>query len=291
MILKINAGPGFWPIIIAGAIATTGASLGIHIWMLQVLGVPFPDRSAVSVWAAFLNNAVATWALLTFYAVVRPQLSSLASWQRWLLLAALFGMLKELFRGQIMNAVVTTAWTFSAAQVISPIIYSLVLAALVVLLEPRLKGMVARSVVALVVTAIMAFAIRPAIGLLLSPLMEAVASLNHEDVYPFPYGWHVLSWAYITYLEPVIACIVAASLAWKKLDLRPRVRILQFTGLVVLIKGALLPTFLFSLWNSAGISQGMLSESQFLFEAILLGLCGGMTWSLASRRLQAHEAP
>ena len=288
---RIKAEPGFWPIIIAGTIATTVASLGIHIWMLQVLGIPYPDRSSVSAWAVFLNAALATWALMTFYAIVRPELSSIAKWQRWLLVAALFAMLKELFRGNIMNAVVTTAWIYSAAQIISPALYSLVLAALVVLLEPRLKGMVARSVAALAVTAIMTFAIKPGISMLLAPLMEAVAPLNHEDVYPFPYGWYVLTWAYVTYLEPVLICIVAASLFWKRLDLQPRGRLVQFTGLVVLIKGALLPTFLFSLWNSAGVSQGMLSESQFLFEAILLGLFGGAAWALARRHLRAREAP
>jgi hypothetical protein len=255
--------------------------------MLQVLGVPFPDRSAVGGWAAFLNNAVATWALMAFYARARPQLSSLAGWQRWLLVAALFAMLKELLRGNIMNAIVTTGWAFSAAQLIAPAIYSLALAAVVVMIEPRLKGSWARGVAALVVAATMAFAIRPGTGLLLSPLMEAVASLRHEDVYPFPYGWYVLVWAYVTYLEPVLACIVAAALVWKRLDPRPLVSLVQFTAIIVLIKSALLPTFLFSAWNSIGLWRGMVSESQFLFEAVLLGLFGGITWMLAS----PHRSP
>lgn len=229
-----------------------------------------------------LNAAVATWALMIFHADARPKLSALAGWQRWLLVAALFAMLKELFRGNFMNAVVTTGWAFSAAQLIAPAVYSLVLAAVVVMLEPRLKGTWMRGFAALVITAVMTFVIKPGTGLLLSPLMEAVASLRHEDVYPFPYGWYVMVWAYVTYLEPVLACIVAAALVWQRLDPRSLVRLAQFTAIVVLIKGALLPTVLFSLWNGIGYWRGMLSESQFLFEALLLGLVGGLTWWLAS---------
>ena len=59
---------------------------------------------------------------------------------------------------------------------------------------------------------------------------------------------------------------------------------MQFTGLVALIKGALLPTFLFGPSNIGGVLIGMSSESQFLFEALLLGALGGLTWALASRR-------
>jgi len=288
----VKAGPKFWLIMVGGAIATTVASLGVHIWMLQVMDVPFPDRSMVSAWAAFLNNALAVWALITLYARARPQLSSLVGWQRWLLIAALFATLKELFRGNIMNAIVTTAWTFSAAQLIAPAIYSLMLAALVVVLEPRIRSIGATTIASLVVAAIMSFAIKPGTGLLLSPLMDAVASLGHADVYPFPYGWFVLIWAYVTYLEPVIACIVAAALVWKQHDPKPLFCLVQFTGLIVLIKGALVPTFLFSIWNNIGMRQAMLSESQFLFEAILLGLFAGMTWLLAStHRFPDRGAP
>ncbi len=36
-----------------------------------------------------------------------------------------------------------------------------------------------------------------------------------------------------------------------------------------------------------GLWRGMVSESQFLFEAVLLGLFGGITWMLAS----PHRSP
>lgn len=62
---------------------------------------------------------------------------------------------------------------------------------------------------------------------------------------------------------------------------------LQFVTLISLIKGALIPTFVFSLYSVAGVARGMLSESQFLLEALALGLMGGLTWQLALTRKRA----
>lgn len=88
-------------------------------------------------------------------------------------------------RANIMNAFVTTAWTFSGAQLIAPAIYSLILAALVIALEQRLKGILGGTIATLVVGAIISLAIKPGTSLLLSPLMDAVASTGHDDVYTF----------------------------------------------------------------------------------------------------------
>ena len=196
-------------------------------------------------------------ALIIFCDLARAPLKLLRPWRRWLLVAAVFGMLKEAFRANLMNGVVTTAWTFSAALALSPILYSLTLAGLVVLVAPRLKSTWLRLVAALVITAAMTFAVKPVSALLLTPLMASIASFNHADVYPFPYGGHTLIWAYITYFEPVIACIIAAVLVWPRLARGPVLRTIQFVTLILLIKGALVPTFVFSLYNAAGVAQGM----------------------------------
>ena len=64
---------------------------------------------------------------------------------------------------------------------------------------------------------------------------------------------------------------------------RKRRRTLSVAALIVVMKGALLPTFVFSLWNHAGVWAGMVSESQFLFEAVLLGFLAAATWAYAHR--------
>ena len=272
----------FWPIIVADMIGVAIMSLGVHILMLQIFGVPFPDRSAVSIWASFLNTVVAVVALSLAYAAAEPRLATCSPWLRWLIVAGLFGTLKELFRAQLMNGVVTTAWIFSAFQLVAPTIYSLALGAFVVFVIPRFKRVWQRLVCAAAVAAVMAFAVRPLSALALSPLMQSIADLNHADVYPFPYGWHVLFWAYVTYLEPVAACFVAAALILPGLSPRPWLRLAQFTVLIMAIKGVLLPTPLFAFYNPLGLGMGMLSESQFLLEGLLLGAPVALIWTVAN---------
>ena len=272
--------PAYWLPLVAGAVVTNIVSLSVHVGMLQGLGVPFPDRSGVSPVAALLNTALAVLALLTFYDLARVRLAGRPFWQRALIVAALFAGLKELLRGSLMDAVVTTGWTFSAAQILSSTVYSVVLGTIVVGVTPKLQRLWLRAVAAVVIATLMMFAVRPLAGALFAPLLASLAHLKHADVYPFPYGWHVLSWAYLTYFEPVIASIIIAALVWPALAGSALRRSMQIMALIVLIKGALLPTFVFSLWNPAGIGPGMLSESQFLFEAVLLGLLAAGTWAL-----------
>ncbi len=275
--------PAFWFSLIAGAVITNFISLSAHVCMLQGFSVPFPVRSSVPPTAVLGNTALAIFALLTFYGLARKRMAGRSLWVRALIVAALFAGLKELLRGGLMNAVVTTAWTFSGAQLLSSTLYSLVLGMVVVSVTPKLPSASIRAVAAVAIAAVMMFAVRPFTDVVLAPLLESLARFNHTDVYSFPYGWHVLSWAYATYFEPVIASIVVAALVWPALIGSTLTRAVQVTGLIVLIKGALLPTFLFSLWNPAGVGHGMVSESQFLLEALLLGILAAVTWRVAAR--------
>ena len=274
-----------WPILVVGAIIVTVISLSVHVIMLQVWGVPFPDRTGVALWANFLNVAIAVIALSTFYGLARPQMTRWPTWLRWLVVALLFGSLKEVFRGNLMNGVVTTAWVFSFAQMIAPIAYSLILGACVVWALPLVRNRALGIGAMLVAAAFMMFAVKPLVGFALSPLMQAVSALNHQDVYPFPYGWHVLFWAYVTYLEPVMACFAAAALVLPGLSPRPILRITQFSGLILCIKGALLPTLLFGFFNARGLGIGMISESQFLLEGLALSVLVALIWPSATRQV------
>ena len=276
-----------WPILLAGAIVTTVIALSAHVIMLQGLGVPFPGRSGVPPWASFLNTALAVLALIFIYVLAQPRLTRWPVWLRCLLVAALFMTLKEGFRGNIMNGVVTTAWTVSAARMLPPLIYSLVLGTLVVVLTSLLPRLWHRLAAAIAIAALLVFAVQPLSGLALGPLFDAISHLDHDDVYPFPYGWYVLVWAYATFLEPVAASFILAALIWPGLQGHQALRATLFALLILLVRGALLPTFLFSAFNEAGFAIGMLSESQFLLEGLLLGLLTALTWHFSTRQQAA----
>src|ERR1035438_4048979 len=89
---------------------------------------------------------------------------------------------------------------------------------------------------------------------------------------PFPYGWQVLIPAYLTLAELVIACMLLAVWVWPGLSTKPGIRMLQFVALVLLMKGMLLPTFVYSFYSKTRLPLAMLSQSQFFFETLALAI-------------------
>lgn len=267
-----------WPILIIGTIATVIVSLSIHVVMLQVLKIPFPDRTAVRIWLRLVDGALAVFGLMMLYDLSRPRLARFPAWCRALIIAALYGTLKEVFRGIIMNGIVTTAFAFGAAKALIPILQCIVMGGLIVTVTPRLHGYWTKLIGALIIAAAISFAVRPLLESALTPLLQSLAYLDHPEVYQVPYGGYVLLWAYITYLEPVVATMIIAMLVWPALSVRPLVRGLQFVALVIVIKGSVLPTFLYGFYDAAGFTHGMLSESQFLLETLALGLLVAVIW-------------
>ena len=232
--------------LLLGMLVTLIISLSIHVYMLQVLLIPFPDFDGVSLWARLLNTALAVFALIFVCSKARPCLGLLSKATQCIIVAVLYAMLKESLRGILMNGVVTTGWRFDIVTGLPGLAYAFVLSSLVVLLTPMLRNFWSRVTAAAVLTGIATFAIRPVIGMIFAPALKAVAHLDHPEVYAFPYGWQVLIPAYVTYAEPVIACMCIASLVWGSLNARVDLRILQFSLLILSIRGMLLPTFLYS---------------------------------------------
>ena len=53
-------------------------SLSVHVFMLQVLPLPFPDFEGVSLWARLLNTALVLFALIAVCRAVQPCLGGLS---------------------------------------------------------------------------------------------------------------------------------------------------------------------------------------------------------------------
>jgi len=191
-------------------------SLSIHVVMLQVLGIPFPDFDGVPPWAPLLNTILSTLALIYFCTLARPRLAHLPLALRCLSAFFLYVMLKEAFRAIVMNGVVTRGWGFDVVAGLPSLAYAFVLTSLVVLITPLLRVAWMKLIAAVVLAGLMIFGVRPLLHSLFAPALKAAASFNHADVYSFPYGWHVLVPAYLTYAEPVIACTVIAALVWQR---------------------------------------------------------------------------
>jgi hypothetical protein len=259
-------------------------SLSVHVFMLQVLRIPFPDFAGISAWAPLLNTALAVFALIVVCSEAQPKIARLSKTTQYIVVFLLYAMLKESFRGIFMNGIVTTGWGFDIVAGLPSLAYTFVLSSLIVFLTPVLRSFWARVSGAAVLAGIAIFALRPLLGIIFASALKAAAHFDHPEVYSFPYGWQVLIPAYITYAEPVIACMFVAFLIWERLSEKTITRVLQFSLIILSIRGMLLPTFIYSFYSKAKLPEAMLSESQFLFETLALAILTVVVWQFSLTR-------
>jgi hypothetical protein len=259
-------------------------SLSVHVFMLQVLRIPFPDFAGIGVWAPLLNTALSLFALIVVCSDAQPRIGRFSKGTQCIVVFLLYAMLKESFRGILMNGVVTTGWGFDIVEGLPSLAYAFVLSSLIVFLTPVLRNLWARVGASVALAGLAIFAVRPALGRIFAPALKAVAHLDHPEVYSFPYGWQVLIPAYITYAEPVLACMCVAFLVWGRLSSKTGIRLLQFSLLILSIRGMLLPTFVYSFYSKEKLPMAMLSESQFLFETLALAVLTAVVWQFSMTR-------
>jgi hypothetical protein len=269
--------------LLIGMLMTLLVSLSVHVVMLQVLHVPFPEFAGVSIWASFLNMAGAVLAMMLLCSAARPRLALFSKVSQCIIVFLLYVMLKETFRGILMNGVVTTAWRFDLVAGLPSLTYGLILTTLLVIVTPLLGSIWAKGMGAGVITAVAMFVLRPALSKAFAPFLKAAQHFDHDEIYSFPYGWHVLLPAYVTYAEPVIACMLIAVLVWHSLSTKPVFRLVQFCMLILLIRGMLFPSFVYSFYSKAKLPIAMLSQSQFLFETVSLAVLTALVWQLSAR--------
>lgn len=267
-------------VLVAGFFVALVVSLSIHVVMLQIMNVPYPDRSAVPATAKFVNAWFSILALLVVCRLAREKLERLGPVGGSLALLVLYAMLKEaLLRTIVMNGVVTTAWVYSAVSALPRLAGFLLVAGAVVLGGRLLRKSWQLAVYSLALAGASFFGVEPLLGAASGSILKSISYLAHEEIYAVPYGWQVIVPAYLTYAEPVLATFFLAWLVWPHLS--PRFWFTQFVLLVTLMKGALLSLFLFSPYLPHDLPTALASESQFTFEALALCALVILTWRLA----------
>ncbi|MDE1146987.1 MAG: hypothetical protein PW843_10240 [Azospirillaceae bacterium] len=270
-----------WTILAVGAVISGFISLSIHVVMLQVLDVAYPQDGGAPTWARMPILMGAMAAACVFYGMARPALAKRGPVLAVLALFALLAMGRESLRLIVMNGVVTTAWVYALAGAVPGLLVALGSAALVVAASAFTRGPVSRLVAGVIIGAIVLLGLQPLIAHVWKPVMAALSGFDHDEVYQMPYGWQVEIPAYLTFVEPVASCLAMAALIWDKLSARPLTRLAQFMLLVLFLRGLVLRPFLYSFFIPAPLGAAMLSESQFFFEYLALGLLTGLTWQFA----------
>jgi hypothetical protein len=281
-----------WPILLIGAVLTAIAALSVHVVMLQVLNVPFPDDSAAGKFPRYISLVGSFGATMAVYLLARPDLRRFSLPVRCLITFALLITLRELMvRAIVMDGVVTTAWTFSLVTHLPRLAGLLIACAVIVPVADRLDRLWQWALAATVITAAYMFGVQPLVDMAFAPLLNALSYLAHDEIYQVPYGWQVTVPAYITFAEPVAAALAIAWLTWDRLSARPGVRVLQFVTLIMFMKGSVAPTLLYSFYIKGSLPAAIVSESQFALETLTLALMTAATWVLSRRIPLAQENP
>jgi hypothetical protein len=198
---------------------------------------------------------------------------------RCLVLFLLASMLSEsLIRVPVMNGFATTAWRYSIVESLPRLIRTLLICCLVVFASPTLIRLWQKIVGALAISAIVQLLCVPFVSKVFGHILASIAYLNHDEVYKAPYGWQIEVPAYITYMEPVVACFVMVALVWDRLSKNLSTRTIQFVLLVMMINGRLLAPFIYVLYSTFRPALALLSMGQFFLEALTLALLTTLTW-------------
>ncbi|MBK1896152.1 hypothetical protein [Chryseobacterium paridis] len=272
-------------ILFSGFIIAILVSLSIHIVMLQVIGVQYPDNSGVPLIPRLLNKWLSILALFIFYYLAKDKLSKKSIIIQSIIVFLLYSMLKEvLIRANLMEGVVTTSWIFPFIKAGPQLLGYLILAFALVISNFFIKKKWQLFMVSILITCLFQFIVEPMLNSLFAPIIASYSHLAHEAIYELPYGWHVLVPAYLTFAEPVIAAFVIVYYIWDNIAGKAWQKVVSIGILICLIKGALFPLFLFTPYLKLKFTSAVASEIQFTLEFLALGILTSAFWAWSQKK-------
>ena len=113
---------------------------------------------------------------------------------------------------------------------------------------------------------------------LFSPVIASYSYMAHDAIYQMPYGWRVMIPAYLTFAEPVFASFLILYFIWEKIAVKNFHKIVLTGILISLLKGTLLPLFIYTPFMKSNLTAAIASESQFTLEFLALGMLAAFFW-------------
>lgn len=274
-----------WPVVAFGLVLTTVLALTVHAVMLQGLHVPYPFNYPRHGWPKYPDFFVFTAVALYTVRLLDQRFQRLSAGGKTLMFFLLLATLKEsLFRAAFMNIVNSNSVLYPVVQAMPKLITFAITAACIVLSARLTQTRWSRWAAAVAISLLVFFLCQPLINVVFDPLLGSLAWRSGPSLYDPPYDYHILIPAYLSFLEPVIASFFLAALVWKELPTGTAARIGVFTFLILGLKGPVFEPILNIHFAHTGPLTAFLSEAQFSFESITLGLLTALTWEVASRQ-------
>lgn len=273
----------FFGIMITGILA-----LSVHVFMSDVLHIPYPHNYPRTGWPAYYSYTLLTFTAIYLYQRIKNQFTHTPTLLKCLGLFMLLAMLNgDLIRGPLMISIVTSAWLLSFIQNLPQLFFYLFLACSVVLTASKLLHTWQQILAALLISLLLYFAktvMQEHIGTILNLLPQP----RQEDFIHEPYGFNVMLPSYLSFYESTLACFILVSLVWNQLSTVPIKRLGQFALLILLLGGTFLAPLIYIFYTDMPVITAMLSVGQFFLQDLVLALLTGLFWQRWHNR---HQEP
>lgn len=272
-----------WGKFVVGIVLSTVLSLSVHVLMLQEMNVPFPDLSVITTPYKFVIRIFSVFGLLFFWQLADKKVNG-SFVKKWAILFLIDAMLTEsLFRAPFMDGYCTNSIGFMMISNVPKLLAIAITCGLVVFIAPRLNKLLFQFLAAAAIAAVFMFITNPLISMAWKPLMEKISYLAPTGEWcKLPYGPDVLIPAYVSFIEPVLACMAMAILVLNQLSSVKWLRLLLFVLLVVTVDYQLLMPLFYVVLHKGSFLTNLASEGQFALETIVLAITTGFTWQWSS---------
>lgn len=273
-------------ILAVGLVITAFLALGSHDLAIAHLGIPYPSDGDVPPWARFLGQVVRLGAMVYVCRLARWYLDKRST----VLAATIFGLLivllQETLRVIVVDNIVSDGWidlrwVHLLMNRLPNALLSFYSGAIAVVIARKIgSDRHVRLLIAIAVASAIGY-----FGLLLaltavSDLITAALQLTEvPEVHTMPYGIYVYKYIYGMFIEPTISSFALIYLLWPALNgSKPR-RIAIFVFLMLLMRGRVIATGLFSFWIKDSWALAFAAEGQFFIETLILAALTGLTWA------------
>lgn len=264
--------------LIISIVFTSIISLSAHALILHYFNPPMIniDLKLNQVIGFVIKFAMVISAIIIFL-LSKETWNNIKPFSRVILFAVLIMALTEqLFRSPMMEIVAGVPWAYQILSAISSYVRFLVLSLLIFLFSPILVRnnqfkLLKYIFFAALITAVLFF-IRKLTNYLISPLLALVPQIDMTKLIHPPYGMDVMIPAYITFLEPTIACFILFYLIKNKLlAFNTLSKGLILSGLLILLHGGVY-SLVQILCSEGNIFYRIFYYGQFLWEYVALGV-------------------
>jgi hypothetical protein len=280
-------------ILALGFVATAFLALGSHDVAASRFGIPYPADGDVPGWARYLGQFVRLAAMVCA--------CRLASWhfdkRSTIRAAATFGLiivlLQETLRAIIIGIVVTDGWRdlrwiyILVTSLPDALFYFYSGAAAVVIARSIERGRPMALLAAVAFASLVGyFGLLPALELVANMVVHSFRLESAPEIYRMPYGLYVYTYIYSTFIEATLASFLLIYLVWPSLEGSKFRRVVMFSLLVLLIRGRVVGTGLFSFWIKGDLPAAFAAEGQFFAETLVLAVLTGLTWAAVTPMIE-----